>query len=372
MKKPYAESTLKRKYRETGIDPVRIEDAQLLLTACARFYKLIEVKDIWKIISKHYSTTKDEILRLLPIFERDDNLEFYVARDDELYSDGTDALLLIDKDYITIPNDEATDVDIAAWVQQGADYAGPPLIKEDFEIIYMLNEERQGKPLFIPADLIFYADPDYIEETPQVAAMRQFLSSGIKMNPKKVLGPLLSKYSPQEQRERMITAVLLEMHDLICDVKFCEENDPASAAVDVLEDSGFRFSDQKQLQRFIALFSDLNNNTRLPCHRGFTPIELHRKYDGSLPQSISSDSGMQKKIHEGPVNRNESKQVSAEDQMIPSSLRSGMTSEIGCAMQPGEVKWINGTIIKGEKIRPNDPCPCGSGKKYKKCCGKPT
>ncbi|XBX10364.1 SEC-C metal-binding domain-containing protein [Enterocloster clostridioformis] len=19
---------------------------------------------------------------------------------------------------------------------------------------------------------------------------------------------------------------------------------------------------------------------------------------------------------------------------------------------------------------PNDPCPCGSGKKYKKCCGK--
>lgn len=22
------------------------------------------------------------------------------------------------------------------------------------------------------------------------------------------------------------------------------------------------------------------------------------------------------------------------------------------------------------KIRPNEPCPCGSGKKYKKCCGK--
>lgn len=21
------------------------------------------------------------------------------------------------------------------------------------------------------------------------------------------------------------------------------------------------------------------------------------------------------------------------------------------------------------KVRPNDPCPCGSGKKYKKCCG---
>lgn len=28
------------------------------------------------------------------------------------------------------------------------------------------------------------------------------------------------------------------------------------------------------------------------------------------------------------------------------------------------------TIVKGERVYPNDPCPCGSGKKYKKCCGK--
>jgi len=27
-------------------------------------------------------------------------------------------------------------------------------------------------------------------------------------------------------------------------------------------------------------------------------------------------------------------------------------------------------IINGEKVGRNDPCPCGSGKKYKKCCGK--
>ena len=28
------------------------------------------------------------------------------------------------------------------------------------------------------------------------------------------------------------------------------------------------------------------------------------------------------------------------------------------------------TIHKDKKVYPNDPCPCGSGKKYKKCCGK--
>ena len=30
----------------------------------------------------------------------------------------------------------------------------------------------------------------------------------------------------------------------------------------------------------------------------------------------------------------------------------------------------SGTVIKEEKVYPNDPCPCGSGKKYKRCCGR--
>ena len=30
----------------------------------------------------------------------------------------------------------------------------------------------------------------------------------------------------------------------------------------------------------------------------------------------------------------------------------------------------SGTIRKGKKIGRNDPCPCGSGKKYKHCCGR--
>lgn len=43
----------------------------------------------------------------------------------------------------------------------------------------------------------------------------------------------------------------------------------------------------------------------------------------------------------------------------------------------GEWKFIDGELVKPEpivretpKIGRNDPCPCGSGKKYKKCCGK--
>ena len=30
----------------------------------------------------------------------------------------------------------------------------------------------------------------------------------------------------------------------------------------------------------------------------------------------------------------------------------------------------SGTVVTGKKGGRNDPCPCGSGKKYKKCCGR--
>ncbi len=40
-----------------------------------------------------------------------------------------------------------------------------------------------------------------------------------------------------------------------------------------------------------------------------------------------------------------------------------------------ELQFVGGdsstgkTVVKGRKVGRNDPCPCGSGKKYKKCCG---
>lgn len=31
---------------------------------------------------------------------------------------------------------------------------------------------------------------------------------------------------------------------------------------------------------------------------------------------------------------------------------------------------LSTTVVKGKKIGRNEPCPCGSGKKYKQCCGR--
>jgi preprotein translocase subunit SecA len=50
------------------------------------------------------------------------------------------------------------------------------------------------------------------------------------------------------------------------------------------------------------------------------------------------------------------------------------------SQRPQEVNYSHGsggrgatrvkTVVKGQKIGRNEPCPCGSGKKYKKCCGR--
>jgi hypothetical protein len=34
-----------------------------------------------------------------------------------------------------------------------------------------------------------------------------------------------------------------------------------------------------------------------------------------------------------------------------------------------KLQRLSGTVVKEKEAGRNDPCPCGSGKKYKKCCG---
>ncbi|OZB48433.1 MAG: hypothetical protein B7X60_03990, partial [Polynucleobacter sp. 39-45-136] len=37
--------------------------------------------------------------------------------------------------------------------------------------------------------------------------------------------------------------------------------------------------------------------------------------------------------------------------------------------QENEIKVVAAPIRSGPKVGRNDPCTCGSGKKYKNCCG---
>jgi len=46
-----------------------------------------------------------------------------------------------------------------------------------------------------------------------------------------------------------------------------------------------------------------------------------------------------------------------------------VTGKVIASDEPVTPNWARPVVRAGPKVGRNDPCPCGSGKKYKKCCG---
>ncbi len=44
-------------------------------------------------------------------------------------------------------------------------------------------------------------------------------------------------------------------------------------------------------------------------------------------------------------------------------------AELRAGGQGSDIPKVETVVHEGPRIGRNDPCPCGSGKKYKKCCG---
>ncbi|MEA3273498.1 MAG: SEC-C metal-binding domain-containing protein [Patescibacteria group bacterium] len=86
--------------------------------------------------------------------------------------------------------------------------------------------------------------------------------------------------------------------------------------------------------------------------------------------------------NEGVQDKAESKPVLGKESKMPTNLQlKGADANRSGFFKNNEVKESAGSsaeaeettaipIREAEKIGRNDPCPCGSGKKYKKCCGK--
>ncbi len=110
---------------------------------------------------------------------------------------------------------------------------------------------------------------------------------------------------------------------------------------------------ERRLDRLVNLLHNANNHTRLQIHRGHTPNEI-----------------MQSDIKRG--------HFAKPPVIVPgSTIAANMLKNASAELATMGVKVdfdSNATVVAdGEmqkKIYPNDPCPCGSGKKYKKCCGR--
>jgi hypothetical protein len=130
--------------------------------------------------------------------------------------------------------------------------------------------------------------------------------------------------------------------------------------VNKLSDADIAFESDKQMEEFMGLLMEAHNNTRMIENRGHKPNELRpKKFAGCMPTIVPGSSRAAAMLREAAPELNALG--------IPIDLE-GDADTIATTLYPD---GIGGKSIKIEKkIYPNDPCPCGSGKKYKKCCGR--
>ena len=102
----------------------------------------------------------------------------------------------------------------------------------------------------------------------------------------------------------------------------CSMGDSINSIMDDVNRREAVFEGIEQVNEFLRLVTELSNNSRLWINKGHTPREIFEKYEKPKLQPL-----------------------------------------------PDEPFEMNTQQMHSDKIGRNDPCPCGSGKKYKKCCG---
>lgn len=137
------------------------------------------------------------------------------------------------------------------------------------------------------------------------------------------------------------------------------EGESPSKIINKMTEANIEF-EEKMINELLELLVAAHNNTRMKENRGYKPSEMARKMPIDKMPTIVPASSKAATILKDAV-----PQLQAMG--VPVDLN-GNTDVIQTTMFPS---GLNGEPIRVEKkIYPNDPCPCGSGKKYKKCCGK--
>lgn len=101
---------------------------------------------------------------------------------------------------------------------------------------------------------------------------------------------------------------------------------PFSDIISIVQNEGFVLESNEAANEFVALLQNLNNNTYMHANCGYTPLEMIAVKENDMKPHLSN-------------------QLTIFDGVWPE--------------QPTE-----------RKPSRNGFCPCGSGKKYKRCCGK--
>ena len=204
---------------------------------------------------------------------------------------------------------------------------------DDFDSYDELRAQQEGKPFYVPEkeELLKYQEDCYVEETKESLALGAFLRDKLKL----------------KRADDVLENLQL--------VARMGDSDPQWIIYEVERMAGKGcLGTVEQVSEFFRYYFAMYNNTRIASNRGFTPNELSVRMDRP-PHSIEFGPNISRSLQTGEMDLGE--------------LRQGIFgSDIPA---PWKVSMLN-DLERVEQKKPgrNDPCPCGSGKKYKRCCGR--
>ncbi len=317
----YTRRELNARYREIPLKDTTSRLLRKYFNAMANLYGIIPLHKAKEIIFSLSPklVTEEEFLSFAEI-ARHECEDYYIMGDDEIYSD--------------VGRTKPLDREIISAV----------LIAESIDCVIEIKRNQQGKPYYVPDrnHLLEYVDPCYCEDTPEMRKLRAFLKGNCDMS---------------DEREAVVFEELLRGARLAA-IQLAD-------VFEYLDNLGVRLKSQRDVESFTALYNAFHNTTRMPCNRGYTPDEMMRVMPPKEGfKSLSLGPNIKKYLQTGEMDIEDfRKQILTMD--LPSeAMRFDLLKQLA------DTKPSASQPEKQKKVGRNDPCPCGSGKKYKRCCGK--
>ena len=206
------------------------------------------------------------------------------------------------------------------------------------------RRNQQDKPYYVPdkKHLLEYDDPFYCEDTPEKRKLRAFLKERCNLSDEREAAVF-------EELLFGVRSVSVQMADVFGH----------------LEKMGVKLNSRRDVERFTALYSAFHNTTRMPCNRGYTPDEMMQMTPPEEHfKSLSLGPNIRKSLQTGEMDIEDFRKQILTMELPSEAMRFDLLKQLA------DIKPSAPQPEKQKKVGRNDPCPCGSGKKYKRCCGK--
>jgi len=250
---------------------------------------------------------------------------------------------------------------------------GHPAGNEDLDEFYdaayesspfrMMYEDAGMKDIYLPSkkEFLRYADASYYEKSLAEKDFEKYLKRRFRQT-----------FEAEGKKvglstEQVISDFLADIHSLISDAGSGESadiNEVISYLMDFMSNRQVPFKNLEEANEYLGYGMNMINSVRLWSNHGHTPTELALIQADEPGQSgpVTIVPGSSRAAGMLEESRDEIEKMGFQVDLESNAARiPAFTFDNG---PEGNMK------VTSKKVYPNDPCPCGSGKKYKKCCGR--